>query len=67
MANKLPDLKILSDSELQELRSKILLENDSWKSSQDGSYEMALFYAGFDEVEAEMEYRNTENKSKTQN
>lgn len=67
MSNKLPDLKILSDSELQELRSKILLENDSWKSSQDGSYEMALFYAGFDEVEAEMKSRNTENKSKTQN
>ena len=50
-------LKALSLEELYGLKEKILDENYYWRSSHDGLYEMALHYAGFDEVTEEIGIR----------
>ena len=40
--------------ELEQKRDLILARNQGWLSCQDGSYEMALHYAGYDKVVAEL-------------
>lgn len=51
------NLKELTLEQLKELRDQILVRNANWKSSQDGSYELALHTAGFDEVMKEIRLR----------
>lgn len=43
--------------ELLQKKAGILAKCEGWKRCQDGSYEMALHYAGFDEVCAEIARR----------
>lgn len=44
------NLKQKTLEQLKELRDQILVRNAFWKSSQDGSYEMALHMAGYGAV-----------------
>ena len=41
----------MTELETLQARAKAILESNAhWKSSQDGSYEMALHYAGYQET-----------------
>lgn len=47
--------------ELEALREQILVQCSHWESCKDGSYEAALYYAGYQSVIAEIKKRK-ENK-----
>ncbi len=50
-------LKQMTLAQLKELRDQILVRNANWKSSQDGSYELALHIAGYNDVLKEIKQR----------
>lgn len=53
-------LKTMSLAELESKRLSILNSQKHWKNCQDGSYEMALHYAGYNDCMNEIYRRETE-------
>jgi hypothetical protein len=55
------ELSNLTIEQLQEMRKKIMNSCYHWISCQDGSYEMALHYAGLTNVDKEIKLREEQN------
>ena len=51
----------LTLADLEKKRDTILAQCAGWQRCQDGSYEMALHYAGFNEVCTEINLRKAQN------
>ena len=50
----------LTLADLEKKRDTILAQCAGWQRCQDGSYEMALHYAGLDKVDTELESRGVD-------
>ncbi len=54
------DYSELSVDELKAIMRREELKNEHWKSCQDGSYEMALYFSAYSRAEEELNKRRTE-------
>jgi len=53
----------MNELETLQAKAKAILENcEHWKSCQDGSYEMSLHYAGYDQVVKQIQELKNESR-----
>lgn len=57
------DVKDMTMAELEQKRASIISSCSGWLSCQDGSYEMALHYAGIDVVDDAIRARKIEQEN----